>query len=1527
MDEINSGFNMPSTSDESRNRKMFTLYNTIEDFTFSMPGGWDDYSISIFVEACHRFVEDLRNYKGDFMRQWSRIVDYGISVTNNINCFNITVTMELAKVLKSYLLKNSTINEYMENKFFRDLFYATEDLLQYFPNPSQKSPLQKCDCLPKLKQSQSRTSITKPESLSDIIKGVSKQYYHLFGAKGIPSSILWSEMTQKVSEKTGLKVDVKQFLESVKINITKDIMKESSIEDRGMKFLSVAKDYLPIFDYIPPRNIKKNEFLPSHLLVSNATSIGKYDVNNCLRAISPTLGLNPVLNDYIVDEDVGAYLEVPYEEVETIVIDSDSDDYEGASAAKVADQRETDEYNCDEVDAISSIVGSCNESKAVVVERIENDPLAIIRAYRDTDHSYEMVLPTGNSPDVQTTEIIDNYIDNDNNSPPHNDDLLNLTDTVPNKSQPLKDFYSDNFDIDKQTLDIYLDSSTDADIQNSLKTLTSSLDASLIDENKTAVDYTNPDPIDITLGNIEQEIFPLEYSAKQISSNQQNIIKDAPSKNLLSSPISVSSPASGDSIPEGLCTRSLDNSPLRLSSPIAKFLIEDIQRADDEFSFFPSPVKESTDLYKIKSTKQPERDDSSTCPELNSFDRIDSVLRELEECEKKDKEKELNLSQSSSSYVQHSNVVTDNLNIPPVDTSSSKVLNINVNRSCDGDENNRSNSENADSEVNVEAATPFESAITPAIAVTDNSDNSQYHSTISQSEYCTDSLLDNENYECSFDDINTSVEEETNTSISKRNEFVESIRNDESEENDEINVVCDEVDKIYETDIDEDKQLSDENSSSEREEDSNVYDSLYEGEIILEDSYMEADTEIEVTTEISECITKPLLSEPKLRYFLRKRSKSEDNIIYKLYNSEELNEKENSISVSKSNASTCTVDNEDNEEKEESDTTSDLVSYSTSEQLVITEQHYYNDYYNCDYERTGLYSPEPDRNLLNENIISDTDNLQSNCNFTTVRFFNNIEKSTQTISNVDIKRKYKMSVLDISEKITKRSLISERLLNSRRFLKAFDEVSRNLCDICNTSKYLEKNSITSKATEKGINQLKRLNDNNIEELDSVIGARKKRRILEVHSHDDENLNCHVFHGFRSCCEEFALNRLEFIKNECSNSIDFSRSDNCGWYEEDGEVYLLKKAVVLVKDFVKEAVQRLLNKENRKKTATNSRCNCNTDTDNIATADFSKADPLLRNSEDESVNLTEQIGTRSSNNQQNVCNRSVSSEHHIDTDEQPEQEFDSVIDLVDTLKEYARFEDKASSFTLRNCPVKHQSSKKKKLKFFIEFIKNLYEKSYWNNAYKLATKTCECQIVPLVPDVIIDDKEENELAFSETIDVYESDEDDYNNTESINTSNSTKKHRYKNKSDKLSQFEKRILNDSSNLSKKKSCKKSSQIKKPSKKCSKRKENEIKYTVEDINNFFDSTFDELSSSQTLKDLFESEGEYDFGFDVCRRRRRKLPAWYNKFREEYQKHIEWKQQLSWKMETEITEIEKNKLLILEKITTLLKSKVNDL
>ncbi|XP_073990716.1 uncharacterized protein [Rhodnius prolixus] len=295
-------------------RKIYSLYHNIEDFTFSMPGGWDDYTISVFLEACHKYVDDLRVFNGNFMQQWSRIVGYGLAKTSNLNCFNITVTMELAKVLKAYLLKNENTQQYVTNETFRNLLDDTKDLLEYFPNANESqietvNHSKKCNCSPP-------TETSKPMSVLNVIKSVTKQYRHLFGAKGIPASILWSEISQKVTEKTGAKIDVKQFLEPIKIEIALKVRKENDIEMKSKKFLALAKDYLTYFDYIPPRSIKKTDFLPTELMdeiVEDDCEVYKNDSGTTEETKHITANINEDFVDMDVDF-VGAYCEVPYNE-------------------------------------------------------------------------------------------------------------------------------------------------------------------------------------------------------------------------------------------------------------------------------------------------------------------------------------------------------------------------------------------------------------------------------------------------------------------------------------------------------------------------------------------------------------------------------------------------------------------------------------------------------------------------------------------------------------------------------------------------------------------------------------------------------------------------------------------------------------------------------------------------------------------------------------------------------------------------------------------------------------------------------------------------------------------------------------------------------------------------------------------------------------------------------------------------------------------------------------------------------------
>ncbi|KAL1131254.1 hypothetical protein AAG570_010872 [Ranatra chinensis] len=261
----------------SSSAKMYRLYSNLKGFVFSMPDGWDDRNIGIFLECCRECIEDFQVLIGnDENKLWYKIAKLGAEKSGSTTCFTVNSCLELAQCLKGYVLKNE---KRIDNEAFKGLYNDVTDLLQYFPTPAEitnktvchrsrsKSTEKKSDNLSKnITSVESESSALsqkdhRTHQVESLIITYCQQDARLFGMPKTPVTYIWNRVSQKIYENIGIKVDVKKKLDTIKRNIAKEVKKETDKKSRAKKFVSLARPYLQFFDYMPPRTIKKKDFL------------------------------------------------------------------------------------------------------------------------------------------------------------------------------------------------------------------------------------------------------------------------------------------------------------------------------------------------------------------------------------------------------------------------------------------------------------------------------------------------------------------------------------------------------------------------------------------------------------------------------------------------------------------------------------------------------------------------------------------------------------------------------------------------------------------------------------------------------------------------------------------------------------------------------------------------------------------------------------------------------------------------------------------------------------------------------------------------------------------------------------------------------------------------------------------------------------------------------------------------------------------------------------------------------------------
>ncbi|CAA9999780.1 unnamed protein product [Nesidiocoris tenuis] len=254
-------------------------YSSLKDFKFDVPDGWDDRNIAIFLESCFANLEALRKYTvtGD-EATWKEVARSGLEKSGSIKCFTVNCCLELSNCLKNYVAKKG--KEMMDNVIFKQLHADVEELLPYWQTPrastsaSPSTPRSDPKPFEKLVEAATADQTTllavPPFTTSDetekavrVIALLMKEHYKDASSKVSFRNSMWKEVVSSIEKDFGVSVDPRQFLESYKTSIVRLVNQIEDVVEREKSFLELVNGLLPYFDSIPPKSIKKMEFIVS----------------------------------------------------------------------------------------------------------------------------------------------------------------------------------------------------------------------------------------------------------------------------------------------------------------------------------------------------------------------------------------------------------------------------------------------------------------------------------------------------------------------------------------------------------------------------------------------------------------------------------------------------------------------------------------------------------------------------------------------------------------------------------------------------------------------------------------------------------------------------------------------------------------------------------------------------------------------------------------------------------------------------------------------------------------------------------------------------------------------------------------------------------------------------------------------------------------------------------------------------------------------------------------------------------------
>ncbi|XP_014254629.1 uncharacterized protein LOC106669576 isoform X2 [Cimex lectularius] len=242
-------------------------YSKLKSFNFSVPEGWSNDDIAVFFDSCKKHLEDLKNNTEDDLK-WSNIAKSGAAASLNPSCFTVNQCIELGQSVDAYIKKYKEILK--NDEVFKQLCCDVKEILPHFTSSvSETKRMRRCS---RSKSAEETNSQAKESVLEMYIISIGKQHLNLFTTKGSHTPHVWKLISKKVKEKTNINVDVEKHLEMTKMKIINEVKSEADPIRKEQLFLELTKNYLEFFDYIPPKSIKKSEFVQTRMdLVEDET--------------------------------------------------------------------------------------------------------------------------------------------------------------------------------------------------------------------------------------------------------------------------------------------------------------------------------------------------------------------------------------------------------------------------------------------------------------------------------------------------------------------------------------------------------------------------------------------------------------------------------------------------------------------------------------------------------------------------------------------------------------------------------------------------------------------------------------------------------------------------------------------------------------------------------------------------------------------------------------------------------------------------------------------------------------------------------------------------------------------------------------------------------------------------------------------------------------------------------------------------------------------------------------------------------